>query len=279
MLRFFVLLLFLLNLGYFAWSHGALRALGLAPAETSEPQHQLQQIRPETLQILRMAPASDAAPASAPFSVSSSAPSSTSAASSAVPAASAPPTDAAAAPASAPATAAEAASVAAAAPHPTGPAAASRPSAAPTVCLQAGTFDAHQAETLRKALARWPQGSWTLDPVPVAGRWMVYLGRFPQEDLLDKKKAELRELGIAFDRPGAAWEPGLSLGRYSSEDAAQRALTELRAKGVRTARVVPERPAGTAYVLRLPAVTEALRPQADALRPQLGGRAWRSCEG
>ncbi|MGD9550590.1 MAG: SPOR domain-containing protein, partial [Burkholderiaceae bacterium] len=96
MLRFFVLLLFLLNLGYFAWSHGALRALGLAPAETSEPQHQLQQIRPETLQILRTAPAS------APFSVSSSAPSSTSAASSAVPAASAPPTDAAAAPASAP---------------------------------------------------------------------------------------------------------------------------------------------------------------------------------
>ena len=75
MLRFFVLLLFLLNLGYFAWSHGALRALGLAPAETSEPQHQLQQIRPETLQILRTAPAS------APFSVSSSAPSSTSAAS------------------------------------------------------------------------------------------------------------------------------------------------------------------------------------------------------
>ena len=162
MLRFFVLLLFLLNLGYFAWSHGALSTLGLAPAETSEPQHQLQQIRPETLQILRTAPASDAAPASAPFSASSSASSSTSAASSAVPAASAPPTDAAVAPASAPATAAEAASVAAAAPHPTGPAAASRPSAAPTVCLQAGTFDAHQAETLRKALARWPQGSWTL---------------------------------------------------------------------------------------------------------------------
>lgn len=263
MLRFFVLLLFLLNLGYFAWSHGALRALGLAPAETSEPQHQLQQIRPETLQILRTAPASDAAPAAAPFSVSSSAPSSVLPASAAAPAASAPPSDA-AAPASAPASAF---------------AAASRTAAAPTVCLQAGTFDAHQAETLRKALARWPQGSWTLDPVPVAGRWMVYLGRFPQEDLLDKKKAELRELGIAFDRPGAAWEPGLSLGRYSTEEAAQRALADLRAKGVRTARVVPERPAGTAYVLRLPAVTEALRPQADALRPQLGGRAWRRCEG
>lgn len=274
MLRLFVVLLLLLNLGYFAWSHGALRALGLAPAETSEPQHQLQQIRPETLQILRTTPASDAAPASASLSVASSAPSSTSAASSAVPAASALPTDAAAS-ASAPATASEAAPV-----PPTAPiAAASRAVTTPAVCLQAGTFDAHQAETLRKALARWPQGSWTLDPVPVAGRWMVYLGRFPQADLLDKKKAELRELGIAFDRPGAAWEPGLSLGRYSSEDAAQRALAELRAKGVRTARVVPERPAGTAYVLRLPAVTEALRPQADALRPQLGGRAWRRCEG
>ncbi len=269
MLRLFVLLLFLLNLGYFAWSHGALRTLGLAPAETSEPQHQLQQIRPETLQILRTAPASDAAPGSAASADSTSA-------------ASANP-GAGVAPVAAPAPAAEAASVAAsvapATPHPTTLAAASRNAAPPAVCLQAGPFDAHQAETLRKTLARWPQGSWTLEPIPVAGRWMVYLGRFPQEDLLDKKKAELRELGIAFDRPGAAWEPGLSLGRYSSEDAAQRALAELRAKGVRTARVVPERPAGTAYVLRLPAVTEALRPQADALRPQLGGRAWRRCEG
>ncbi len=272
MLRFLVLLLLLLNLGYFAWSHGALRALGLAPAETSEPQHQLQQIRPETLQILRTAPASDAAPASAPSSASPS--------SAAAPASSAPPTDA-TMDTPAPATASEAAAKAAtvAAPGPAGPAAASGPAAAPAVCLQAGTFDAHQAETLRKALARWPQGSWTLDPIPVAGRWMVYLGRFPQEDVLDKKKAELHELGIAFDRPGAAWEPGLSLGRYSSEEAAQRALAELRAKGVRTARVVPERPAGTAYVLRLPAVTESLRPQANALRPQLGGRAWRNCEG
>lgn len=261
MLRLFVLLLFLLNLGYFAWSHGALRALGLAPIETTEPQHQLQQLRPETLQILRTTPASDVAPASAPSADAASA-------------ASAHPSDA-AAPASAPATASGTASVAPATPA----AAASGSTAAPAVCLQAGSFDAHQAGALRKALARWPQGSWVLDPVPVAGRWMVYLGRFPQADVLDKKKAELRDLGITFDRPGAAWEPGLSLGRYSSEDAAQRAMAELRAKGVRTARVVPERPAGTTYVLRLPAVTEALRPQADALRPQLGGRAWRSCEG
>lgn len=274
MLRLFVLLLFLLNLGYFAWSHGALRTLGLAPAETSEPQHQLQQIRPETLQILRTAPASDAASASAPSSMSPAPPASA--------ASSAPPTDATmgvSAPAATSEATTKAATVAAAAPDSSSPAATSRPAAAPAVCLQAGTFDTHQAEALRKALARWPQGSWTLDPVPVAGRWMVYLGRFAQADVLDKKKAELRELGIAFDRPGTAWEPGLSLGRFSSEDAAQRALADLRTKGVRTARVVPERPAGTAYVLRLPAVTEALRPQADALRPQLGGRAWRSCEG
>ncbi|RCX07562.1 SPOR domain-containing protein [Extensimonas vulgaris] len=269
MLRLFVLLLFLLNLGYFAWSHGALRALGLAPAETSEPQHQLQQIRPETLQILRTAPASDSAPGSAASADSTAAASANPGAGVAPVAASAPAAEA----------ASVAASVAPPTPHPPPLAAASRPAAAPAVCLQAGTFDAHQAETLRKALARWPQGSWTLEPIPVAGRWMVYLGRFPQADVLDKKKAELRELGIAFDRPGAAWEPGLSLGRYSTEEAAQRALADLRAKGVRTARVVPERPAGTAYVLRLPAVTEALRPQADALRPQLGGRAWRSCEG
>ncbi|MDE2616690.1 MAG: SPOR domain-containing protein [Burkholderiales bacterium] len=52
MLRLLVLLLVLLNAGYFAWSQGMLRAYGWAPADQSEPQRLTQQIRPEAIRIL-----------------------------------------------------------------------------------------------------------------------------------------------------------------------------------------------------------------------------------
>src|SRR5512140_67147 len=53
MLRLAVLLLLLANAGYFAWSQGLLRAVGLAPGQTSEPQLMQRQIKPQALRILR----------------------------------------------------------------------------------------------------------------------------------------------------------------------------------------------------------------------------------
>lgn len=52
MLRLLVLLLVLLNAGYYAWSQGMLRTYGWAPVEQSEPQRLTQQIRPEAIRIL-----------------------------------------------------------------------------------------------------------------------------------------------------------------------------------------------------------------------------------
>lgn len=161
-------------------------------------------------------------------------------------------------------------------------AAASEPVAAapaPGDCLQAGMFDEEQAEALRRAAAALPQGSWNLQRTTIAGRWMVYMGRFTDADVLAKKRAELRELGVPFDRPNnPALEPGLALGRFSTEEAAQRGLGNLTAKGVRTARVVQERPDAPGYQLRLPAVNDALRAQLDrALLPALAGKALRPC--
>ena len=75
MLRLAVIVLLLANAGYFAWSQGHLRPWGWAPQEQAEPQRMNQQIRPETLQILKVnasktsssapmpAPATPAAPA------------------------------------------------------------------------------------------------------------------------------------------------------------------------------------------------------------------------
>lgn len=150
--------------------------------------------------------------------------------------------------------------------------------AEPPACLQAGVFDARQADALRQAAAQLPEGSWSLEPAPIASRWMVYMGRFPDEEIVARKRAELRALNVAYDRPGPALEPGLSLGRFASEEAAQRGLALLVGQGVRTARVVQERAEAQGYTLRLPAVGEAQRARLEAvLQPALAGRTLRPC--
>ena len=74
MLRLIVLVLVLLNLGYFARGQGWLLAYGWGPAQQREPQRLAQQIHPEALTVLSpkavaeqaAASAADAPPASAP---------------------------------------------------------------------------------------------------------------------------------------------------------------------------------------------------------------------
>ena len=146
------------------------------------------------------------------------------------------------------------------------------------VCLQAGPFDERQAGVLRSAAQALPAGHWRLDGTALPGRWMVYIGKLADADAVRAKRAELRELGVDTDRPGAALEPGISLGRFASEEAATRALTELGRKGVRSARVVPERRDTPAFVLRLPQADAALRAQVLALGPALAGKELRACD-
>ena len=237
MLRLAVIALLLANAGYYAYTQGWLRSAGLVTTEQAEPQRMQQQIRPETLKVLRAQgatnnPTPPPAPAAAP-----------------------------------------AADTAASAPAPT--------AAAPAdagECLQAGVFDDKQAAALRNAAAALPAGSWSLEPTPINGRWMIYMGRFDDQETLDKKRAELRARKVDFDRAGGTLELGLSLGRFSTEEAAQRGLTALNAQGVRTARVVLERQAAPGFVLKLPAVTDAQRQQWLAtLRPAMAGKTLGSC--
>lgn len=230
MLRLAVIALLLANAGYYAYTQGWLRSAGLVTPEQAEPQRLQQQIRPETLKVLRAQgatnnPTPPPAPAVAP-----------------------------------------AADTTAAAPADAGE------------CLQAGIFDEKQATALRTAAASLPQGSWTLEPTPITGRWMIYMGRFDDQDTLDKKRAELRARKVDFDRAGGTLELGLSLGRFSTEEAAQRGLTALNAQGVRTARVIQERQAATGFILKLPAVTDAQRQRWLAtLRPAMAGKTLGSC--
>ena len=52
MLRLLVLLLVLVNAGYYAWGRGSLALYGFAPIAQSEPQRMAQQIRPDAMRIL-----------------------------------------------------------------------------------------------------------------------------------------------------------------------------------------------------------------------------------
>ena len=286
MLRFTVLMLALANAGYYAWSHGLLPLGQSTSSAEAEPQRLAQQLHPDALRIVPKAGSGAPAPEEAPSPSTAAKP------------APEPPVPAAAPPAAPLAPAPQATTTPTPAPVPTAlpavapvVAAAAQPEKKPeaktpakaepsAICLQAGAFNAAQADVLRKALgSSLPADSWSLSNATLPGRWMVYMGRFADQNALDKKRKELQARDVPYDRPRiAALEPGLSLGRYSTEEAAERALAQLGTKGVRSARVVPERAETPAFVLRLPAVAPDARQRISAtLRRALAGKTLRPC--
>lgn len=218
MLRLSVLLLLLANAAYFAWSQGLLSALGVAPASQSEPHRMQQQIRPESIRVLRGDEARQAETST------------------------------------------------------------TTAGAKATECLLAGLFSDAEAGTLKQAVERWPAGSWGLEPAVEPARWIVYMGKYPDAPNVERKKSELRMLGVHFEPLGnESLEPGLSLGGYTSESAARQHLEVLAQKGVRTARVVQERGELRGQAIKFPAVDDTLRVRLEELRPALNGKALRAC--
>lgn len=146
-------------------------------------------------------------------------------------------------------------------------------------CLQAGLFDAAQVNTLRQGLstALAPE-SWSLVSSGEPGRWVVYMGPFGNNELLAKKRAELRNMHVTFGTPPSpALEPGLSLGIFESRAEAERELTRLSGRGVRTARVVQDRPEVQGFLLRLPAVDDHVRARIEENKSLLAGKPLVPC--
>jgi hypothetical protein len=214
MLRILVLVLLLANAAYFAWSQNLLGAIGLAPAQQSEPQRVAQQVKPEAVRIV----AGD-----------------------------------------------EARRIEVSLPK-------------PPECLQAGLFTDAEAETLKTALDTWPGGSWSVEAATEPPRWIVYMGKYTEPAALEKKKSELRTINVSFEPlNNPALEPGLSLGGYPTEAAAKQQLEALVQKGVRTAKVVQEKPETKGQLLKFTAVDDALRPKLDDLKSALNGKALKAC--
>ena len=148
----------------------------------------------------------------------------------------------------------------------------------PPECLQTQALDDAQVGPLRSALEAWPAGSWTLDTVTEPPRWIVYMGKYAGVEQVARKRAELRQLGVSFEAlSNPELEPGLSLGSYANEAAAAAQLPTLAERGVRTARVVQERPEQRGQRLLLPAVDDNLRPRLQELQALLAGKTLRPC--
>lgn len=252
MLKWTIWILVLANAGYFAWTQGYLDGLGLAPLEQREPRRLQEQVKPEQLRLLngpraQAEPGATTPPSAAPIAPAPAAPVAV------LPTPAAP-------------------AVPAPAPLPEGD--------GPRSCWQAGGFTESQTELLRAELALLglPPTRWQLNEVRSAGRWIVYMGRYDNEAQLERKKAELRGIGVSFrEVSGNGLAPGLALGTYSSEAAAQQALQQAERGSVRTAKVVQERAEAVSYTLRLPAITASQRAAVDGLGDAMAGKTLRAC--
>lgn len=151
--------------------------------------------------------------------------------------------------------------------------------AAAPECLQAGLFNEQQTTALRASLEKTlPADSWQFESSTEPARWIVYMGKYPSDDALAKKRSELRQLGVAFRSVNNdTLAPGLALGSFALQADADRELARIATKGVRTARVVQERAEARGQILKLAAVDGALRAQLDTLKPQLEGKPLRPC--
>lgn len=154
----------------------------------------------------------------------------------------------------------------------------SAPPLRPTECLVTAPLPDAVATVLRQKLAAWPAGSWRLEQAVEPARWIIYMGKYPDAEMVERKKAELRRRGVSFEPvANPALQPGLSLGGYTTQAAANDQLAVLATRDVRSARVVLERPELRGLALRLPLVDDLLRPRLAELQGALAGRPLMPC--
>lgn len=150
---------------------------------------------------------------------------------------------------------------------------------APKECFQAGPFTDAQWSALRPTLEEaLPADAWQQDKVQESARWIVYMGKYPNEQALAKKRAELNAMNLkAQPLTNPALEPGLSLGGFDTQEAANAELARLSLRGIRTARVVQEQEARQASMLKLPALTDAMKQRLMDAKPALAGKSLKAC--
>lgn len=278
MLRTLVLLLFVANLLFYAWTQGWLDELHPLPRHDAprEPERALSEVRPDSMRILAVrppvgAPALPDAAAVAADATRSAGPDDPGAASDGSPAAdpffgvsTGPSADR---PAGDGAEAVEAREGAA---QPSG-----------TVCLEVGPLlneERPRAEAaLRAVLA---PGAWEERASVRPGLWMVYMGPYTTPEALQAKGKELRDIGVTYAevRSAGPYESGLSLGRFEQRANADAELRRLATRyGVRSARVVAVRAPQTLLSFRVPQADARTQEALTGLSGAFAGKRFKSC--
>lgn len=222
-----------------------------------EPERLAAQVTPDAVEVVSVGAASAPAPGGG----------SAAAARAATPAPVAPPAEAPAPASSAPGAAMPAASAA----------------SERVACLEVGPLAAGEVAAAERALRDLQVSSlaWTQHKSERGGVFIVYLGKFPDEAALTKRRDELRKAQIPFDelRSSSDLQPGLSFGRYENRAAADTALEDVRNRGVKAARVVTLTPAATVTMLRVERPEPALATRLSQLALPPLGTGFKPCAG
>jgi len=151
-----------------------------------------------------------------------------------------------------------------------------------THCLQAGPFANGEAEVAERTLrdAGIAPAAWQAIRTEAPGAYMVYMGRYGDRELLQRKRDEVRRMRLEVEELRSPPElvPGLSLGRFDGKPAADAALARMVQRGVRTARVIMLRAPQNQTLIRLPAADGTLRARLAGLRLP-SGPGFAGCDG
>lgn len=146
----------------------------------------------------------------------------------------------------------------------------------PSECLEAGPFSANELVAARASLvAALPGSVHSVRELPPP--WWVLMGPFADAELLQKKRDELRRLGLVPEQvAGASGSPLLVLSRHATQALAEAELAALGERGVRSARAAAGGP--LQHALRVPEADAAAQAGLAALSPQaLRGKAFVAC--
>ena len=150
-------------------------------------------------------------------------------------------------------------------------------------CLEAGPFAADEIggadAALQAALPADQRSSVATVRLDKPGQWIVYMGKYPNREALQKKVEELKRRNVKYDemRSPPSLDGGLSLGRFDDRAGAERALAQFGQQGIHTARVVELSPAGITFVLRAAAADSALAARLSGLKSDALGRGFAEC--
>ena len=147
-------------------------------------------------------------------------------------------------------------------------------------CLEAGPFGPAEANAVEAALTGvLPIGRWTRVKVDTPAVWIVYMGKYPSREALQKKEDELARIKVTFEavKNAPEFEPGLALGRFDDRASAEAALAQLTQRGVRSAKVVELSKPSTAQLLRVTRADTELAAKLAALKVDTRALGFAAC--